>query len=53
MVDGAAYYLVCHDDVALFPTPSPSWSKRRSVPTPGGVAQVVSWDDTERLIHVA
>jgi GT2 family glycosyltransferase len=53
MVDGAAYYLVCHDDVALFPDTVALLVEEAFRSNAGVVSpKVVSWDDTERLIHV-
>jgi GT2 family glycosyltransferase len=53
MVDGADYFLVCHDDVALFPDTvhlmvEEAFRSNAGIVTP----KVVSWDDPERLIHV-
>ena len=53
MVDGADYFLVCHDDVALFPDAvhlmvEEAFRSNAGIVTP----KVVSWDDPERLIHV-
>jgi len=53
MVDGAAYYLVCHDDVALFPDTVALLVEEAFRSNAGVVSpKVVSWDDPERLIHV-
>ena len=53
MVDGAAYYLVCHDDVALFPDTVALLVEEAFRSNAGVVSpKVVSWDDTERLLHV-
>jgi GT2 family glycosyltransferase len=53
MVDGAAYYLLCHDDVALFPDTVHLLVEEAFRSNAGVVApKVVSWDDPERLIHV-
>ena len=53
MVDGADYFLVCHDDVALFPDAvhlmvEEAFRSNAGIVTP----KVVSWDDPQRLIHV-
>ncbi len=53
MVDGADYFLVCHDDVALFPDTvhlmvEEAFRSNAGIVTP----KVVSWDDPERLVHV-
>ncbi len=53
MVDGADYFLVCHDDVALFPDAvhlmvEEAFRSNAGIVTP----KVVSWDDPERLVHV-
>ncbi len=53
MVDGAAYYLLCHDDVALFPDAVHLMVEEAFRSNAGIVSpKVVSWDDPERLIHV-
>ncbi len=53
MVEGAAYYLVCHDDVALFPDAVHLMVEEAFRSNAGMVSpKVVSWDDPERLIHV-
>ena len=53
MVEGAAYYLVCHDDVALFPDTVHLMVEEAFRSNAGMVSpKVVSWDDPERLIHV-
>ena len=53
MVDGADYFLLCHDDVALFPDAvhlmvEEAFRSNAGIVTP----KVVSWDDPERLVHV-
>ena len=53
MVDGADYYLLCHDDVALEPTVvhllvEEAFRSNAGVASP----KVVSWDDPGRLVHV-
>ena len=53
MVEGADYFLVCHDDVALFPDAvhlmvEEAFRSNAGIVTP----KVVSWDDPERLVHV-
>ena len=53
MVEGADYFLVCHDDVALFPDAvhlmvEEAFRSNAGIVTP----KVVSWDDPQRLIHV-
>ena len=53
MVDGADYFLVCHDDVALFPDAvhlmvEEAFRSNAGIVTP----KVVSWDDPQRLVHV-
>ena len=53
MVDGADYFLLCHDDVALFPDAvhlmvEEAFRSNAGIVTP----KVVSWDDPQRLIHV-
>ena len=53
MVDGADYFLVCHDDVALLPDAvhlmvEEAFRSNAGIVTP----KVVSWDDPERLLHV-
>ena len=53
MVDGADYFLVCHDDVALFPDAvhlmvEEAFRSNAGMVTP----KVVSWEDPERLVHV-
>ncbi len=53
MVDGAAYYLLCHDDVALFPDTVALLVEEAFRSNAGVVSpKVISWDDPERLIHV-
>jgi GT2 family glycosyltransferase len=53
MVDGADYFLVCHDDVALFPDTVHLMVEEAFRSNAGIVSpKVVSWDDPERLIHV-
>ncbi len=53
MVDGAAYYLLCHDDVALFPDVVHLLVEEAFRSNAGIVApKVVSWDDPSRLVHV-
>jgi GT2 family glycosyltransferase len=53
MVEGAAYYLLCHDDVALFPDAVHLMVEEAFRSNAGVVSpKVVSWDDPERLIHV-
>jgi GT2 family glycosyltransferase len=53
MVDGAAYFLLCHDDVALFPDTIHLLVEEAFRSNAGIVSpKVVSWDDPERLIHV-
>jgi GT2 family glycosyltransferase len=53
MVDGAAYYLLCHDDVALFPDAVHLMVEEAFRSNAGIVApKVVSWDDPDRLVHV-
>ncbi len=53
MVDGAAYYLLCHDDVALFPDTIALLVEEAFRSNAGVVSpKVVSWSDAERLIHV-
>jgi hypothetical protein len=53
MVDGADYFLVCHDDVALLPDAvhlmvEEAFRSNAGIVTP----KVVSWDDPDRLVHV-
>src|ERR1700676_4119340 len=53
MVEGADYFLLCHDDVALFPDAvhlmvEEAFRSNAGIVTP----KVVSWGDPERLIHV-
>ena len=53
MVDGADYFLLCHDDVALFPDAihlmvEEAFRSNAGIVTP----KVVSWDDPDRLVHV-
>ncbi|MGD0882010.1 MAG: glycosyltransferase family 2 protein [Acidimicrobiales bacterium] len=53
MVDGAAYFLVCHDDVALDPDAVHLLVEEAFRSNAGIVSpKVVSWDDPELLIHV-
>jgi GT2 family glycosyltransferase len=53
MVDGADYFLVCHDDVALSPD-AVSLMVEEAFRSNAGIVspKVVSWDDPERLVHV-
>ncbi len=53
MVDGAAYFLFCHDDVAPDPDAvhllvEESFRSNAAIVSP----KFVSWDDPERLLHV-
>jgi GT2 family glycosyltransferase len=53
MVDGASYYLFCHDDVALFPDTVHLLVEEAFRSNAGIVSpKVVSWDDPDRLVHV-
>src|ERR1700728_3219076 len=53
MVDGADYFLLCHDDVALFPDTVHLLVEEAFRSNAGIVSpKVVSWDDPDRLIHV-
>ncbi len=53
MVDGADYFLLCHDDVALFPDAVHLLVEEAFRSNAGIVSpKEVSWDDPERLIHV-
>ena len=53
MVDGAAYFLLCHDDVAPFPDAVHLLVEEAFRSNAGVVApKVVSWDDPSRLVHV-
>jgi len=53
MVEGAAYYLFCHDDVALEPDAVHLLVEEAFRSNAGVVApKVVSWDDPARLLHV-
>ena len=53
MVDGADYFLVCHDDVALLPDTVHLMVEEAFRSNAGIVSpKVVSWDDPERLVHV-
>jgi GT2 family glycosyltransferase len=53
MVDGAAYFLLCHDDVALFPDAVHLMVEEAFRSNAGIVSpKVVSWEDPERLVHV-
>jgi len=53
MVAGADYFLLCHDDVALFPD-AVHLMVEEAFRSNAGIAspKVVSWDDPERLVHV-
>src|SRR5664280_1845683 len=53
MVDGAAYYLLCHDDVALDPDVV-HLLVEEAFRSNGGIVspKVVSWDDPQLLVHV-
>ena len=53
MVDGAAYFLFCHDDVAPFPDAihllvEEAYRSNAGIVSP----KVVGWDDPDRLVHV-
>ncbi len=53
MVEGADYFLICHDDVAPFPDAvhlmvEEAFRSNAGIVTP----KVVSWSDPERLVHV-
>lgn len=53
MVDGAAYYLFCHDDVALSSDAvhllvEEAYRSNAGIVSP----KMVSWDDPDRLLHV-
>ena len=53
MVDGAAYYLLCHDDIALDPDAlhllvEEAYRSNAGIVSP----KVVSWDDPQLLVHV-
>ena len=53
MVDGADYYLLCHDDVALYEDTVHLLVEEAFRSNAGVVSpKVVSWDDPERLVHV-
>src|SRR5450759_54158 len=53
MVDGASYFLFCHDDVALFPDTVHLLVEEAFRSNAGIVSpKVVSWDDPDRLLHV-
>ena len=53
MVDGAAYYLVCHDDVALADDAVHLLVEEAFRSNAGIVSpKVVSWYDPEQLVHV-
>ncbi len=53
MVDGADYYLLCHDDVALDPDAVHLMVEEAFRSNAGIVSpKEVTWDDPERLIHV-
>ena len=53
MVDGAAYYLVCHDDIALDPDAVHLLVEEAFRSNAGIVSpKVVSWDDPQLLVHV-
>src|SRR3984957_9592122 len=53
MVDGADYFLLCHDDEALLPDAVHLLVEEAFRSNAGIVSpKVVSWDDPERLIHV-
>ncbi len=53
MVEGAAYYLLCHDDVALFPETTHLLVEESFRSNAGIVApKEVTWTDPQRLLHV-
>jgi GT2 family glycosyltransferase len=53
MVDGAAYYLICHDDVALAPDAVQFLVEEAFRSNAGIVSpKLVSWDDPARLLEV-
>ena len=53
MVDGADYFLLCHDDVALFPDTVHLLVEEAFRSNAGIVSpKVVRWDDPEQLVHV-
>ncbi len=53
MVEGAAYYLFCHDDVALAPDAVHRLVEEAFRSNAGVVSpKFVSWDDPARLLHV-
>ena len=53
MVDGAAYFLVCHDDIALADDAVHLMVEEAFRSNAGIVSpKVVSWNDSEQLVHV-
>jgi len=53
MVDGAAYYLICHDDVALDDDAVHLMVEEAFRSNAGIVSpKVVAWNDPEQLVHV-
>jgi GT2 family glycosyltransferase len=53
MVDGADYFLLCHDDVALSPDTVHLLVEEAFRSNAGIVSsKVVSWDNPDRLVHV-
>ncbi len=53
MVEGAAYFLFCHDDVALFPDTTHLLVEEAFRSNAGIVSpKEVTWTDPDRLIHV-
>ena len=53
MVDGAAYYLICHDDIALDPDAVHLLVEEAFRSNAGIVSpKVVSWNDPQLLVHV-
>ncbi len=53
MVDGAAYYLFCHDDVALFPDTVHLLVEEAFRSNAGIVGpKIVDWGEPQRLVHV-
>jgi GT2 family glycosyltransferase len=53
MVDGAAYFLVCHDDIALADDAVHLMVEEAFRSNAGIVSpKVVSWNDPEQLVHV-
>ena len=53
MVDGAAYYLLCHDDVALADDAVHLMVEEAFRSNAGIVSpKIVSWNDPEQLVHV-